>query len=62
VSTNPTYEIHGCSLILPLPLHSCKQNGTNRSLTSCFSERMSQVASTGQKWHFLTDTLALVDR
>src|SRR5260370_12336334 len=31
-----TYEIHACSLILPLPLLSRKQNGTNRSLSSCF--------------------------
>jgi hypothetical protein len=37
-----------CSLILSLPLLSCKLNGTNRSLSRClFSERMSQVASTG---------------
>src|SRR5713101_10187472 len=36
VSTNPTYEIHACSLILPVPLLSRKQNGTNRSLSSCF--------------------------
>jgi hypothetical protein len=29
-------DIHVCSLILPLPLHSYKQNKTTRSLTSCF--------------------------
>jgi len=44
----PTYEIHSCSLILPVPLLSCKQRGTSRSLSRClFSERMSQVANTG---------------
>jgi hypothetical protein len=47
VSTNPTYEMHAYSLILPVPLLSCKQNGTNKSLSRrLFSERMSQVAST----------------
>src|SRR5258708_36605262 len=31
-----THEIHADSLILPVPLLSRKQIGTNRSLSSCF--------------------------
>ena len=42
-----------CSLILSLPLLSCKLNGTNRSLSRyLFPERMPQVASTTRRSEF----------